>query len=135
MATLNKFDIFVADVANKVHNLGADVLKVALTNTLPVAGNTILANITQISGGGYAVATAALVSSTQTAGLYKLIIGNALFTSTGTMGPFQYAVLYNSTPANGNLIGWYNYGSAVTLNNTETFTVVFDQTNGEMQLQ
>ena len=40
MATFNKFNQFVADIANKVHNLGSDTLKVGLTNTAPVPPGT-----------------------------------------------------------------------------------------------
>ena len=49
MATFNKFHSFVEALSEKVHNLGADTLTVALTNTLPVNTNTVLANITQIA--------------------------------------------------------------------------------------
>lgn len=137
MAVFNKFHSFVEDVAEKVHNLGADVLKVALTNTAPVNTNTVLANITQITAGtGYTAggATAALTSSAQTAGVYKLVLVDVVFTATGSMGPFRYAVLYNSTAASGNLIGWWDYGSALTLASGETFTVDFDPTNGVLTI-
>lgn len=54
MATFNKFNSFVEALAEKTHNLGADTLKVALTNSAPSATNTVLADITQISAGnGY----------------------------------------------------------------------------------
>lgn len=138
MAAYNKFQCTVADLANKVHNLGSDTLKVALTNSAPVATNTVLANITQIAytnlGGLTGGQTATLTSSSQTAGLYKLILQNAVFTATGAAGPFQYAVLYNSTAASGNLIAWFDYGSAVSMVNGDTFTVAFDGTNGVFQL-
>ena len=53
-AAFNKFNQFVQDLANKVHNLGADALYVGLANTAPVATNTVWANITEISAGnGY----------------------------------------------------------------------------------
>jgi hypothetical protein len=137
MASFNKFNSFVEDVAEKVHNLGSDVLKVMLTNTAPVATNTIKTNITEITAGtGYTAGggTVTVTASAQTSGVYKLV-GNALvFTATGSMGPFRYAVLYNSTAASGNLIGWYDYGSSVTLASGETFTVSFDGTNGILQL-
>ena len=128
MATYNKFNAFVADRSNKVHNLGADTLKFALTNSAPVATNTVLANITQIAGvngyttGGTAVA---ITSSTQTAGTYSLVpTADVVFTAAGgAMGQFRYVVLYNSTAAGGPLISWYDRGSAVDLLDTETFTV------------
>lgn len=140
MAAFNKFNSFVEDVAEKVHNLGADTLKVMLTNTAPVATNTVFANLTEISAGnGYtAGGTAATISSSaQTSGTYKLVLADVVFTASGgSIGPFRYAVLYNDTPTSpaDPLIGWYDYGSAITLAATETLTVDFDGTNGVLTL-
>jgi hypothetical protein len=140
MAAFNKFNQFVADVANKVHNLGADTLKVMLTNTAPVATNAIKTDITDIAAGnGYTAGGSALTttSSTQASGTYKLIVQDLVFTASGgTIGPFRYAVMYNDTPTSPAkpLIGWWDYGSAITLNAGETFTVDSDQTNGVLQL-
>src|ERR1700720_2827204 len=62
MAAFNKFNAFVADVANKVHNLGSDTLKVMLSNTLPTSANAVKADITEISAGnGYSAGDARLV--------------------------------------------------------------------------
>jgi hypothetical protein len=141
MAVFNKFNTFVEDVAEKVHNLGADVLKIVLSSVAPVATNTILANITQIAAGnGYVAGGSALTvtSSAQTAGLYKLVANDLVFTAAG--GPsasFRYATLYNDTPTSpvDPLIGWWDYGAAVVLADTETFTVDLDQTNGVLTLQ
>ena len=143
MAAYNKFNSFVADMANGVHNFASHTFKVCLTNSAPSASNTILSNITQIANAnGYTTggATLTLTSSAQTAGLYKYIATAAAPTwtaNTGNMGPFEYIVLYNSTAANGNLIGWWDYGSALTLNGLagETFTFTPDPTNGIFQLQ
>lgn len=55
-------------------------------------------------------------------------------TASGSVGPFQYVVIYNDTATNDELIGWYDYGSALTLANTDTFTLDFDATNGLLQL-
>lgn len=135
----NKFNQFVEDLAKKVHNLDSDVIKVMLTNTAPVATNTVKANITEIAAGnGYTVGggIVAFVSGAQTAGLYKLILAALTFTAAGgVIGPFRYAVFYNSTTASGNLIGWYDYGSANTIPDGSGFTVNCDQTNGVLQLQ
>lgn len=137
MASFNKFQSFVEAVAEKVHNLGADTLKVALSNTLPVNTNTQLSNITQItaangyvSGGNQASQT----SSAQTSGTYKLVLADVVFTATGAVGPFQYAILYNDTATNKELIGWWDYGSTVTLANGDTFTVDFDATTGVLTI-
>lgn len=137
MASFVKFNSFVEAVAEKVHNLGSDTLKVALTNTAPNATDTQLSAITQISNGnGYTTGgTAATISSSsQTSGTYKLVLADVVFTASGSMGPFRYAVLYNDTATNDELIGYWDYGSSVTLAASETFTVDFDATNGVLQL-
>jgi hypothetical protein len=133
MAAFNKFNCFVEDQAEKVHNLGADALKILLTNTAPVATNTVKANLTEIAAGnGYSAGGTAITitSSAQASGTYKLVGNDVVFTATGAVGPFRYAVLYNSTPAAGPLIGWWDYGSSISLASGETFTVDLDQTGG-----
>ncbi len=134
-----KFSCFVADVANKQHDLSADTLKILLTNVAPVATNAVKADLTEIaaahgySAGGTAVG---ITSSTQTSGTYKLIpSGNVVFTASGgSFGPWRYAVLYNSTPVAGPLIGWFDYGSSISANNGDTFTVQLDGSAGVIQL-
>lgn len=133
MAAFNKFNCFVEDQAEKVHNLGADALKILLTNTAPVATNTVKANLTEIAAGnGYSAGGTAvtITSSAQASGTYKLVGNDVVFTATGAVGPLRYAVLYNSTPAAGPLIGWWDYGSSITLANGESFTVDLDQAGG-----
>lgn len=137
MATFNKFNSFVEALAEKVHNLGSDTLKVALTNTAPAATDTQLSAITQIANGnGYTTggSTTTQSSSAQTSGTYKLVLGDVVFTASGTMATFQYAVLYNDTAANKELIGYWDYGSAVSLADGETFTWDADPTNGVLTL-
>ena len=130
MAAFNKFNAFVENVAEKVHNLGADTLKILLTNSAPSASNTVKADLTEISSGnGYtAGGTAVTVTgSSQSAGTYALTqSADVVFTASGgSIGPFRYAVLYNDTPASpaDPLIGWWDYGSSITLADSETFTV------------
>lgn len=138
MATFTKFQSFVEAVAEKTHNLGSDVLKVMLCNTAPVNTNTVKANLTEISAGnGYtAGGTAATISSSaQSSGTYKLVLADVVFTASGgTIGPFRYAVLYNDTATNDELIAFWDYGSSITLAAGETFTVDFDATNGVLQI-
>jgi hypothetical protein len=138
MATFNKFDSFVKAMAEKVHNLGSDVIKMMLTNTSPVRTNTVKANITEITAGnGYPAGgvQAVQTSSTQTTGIYKLVLNDTVITSTGTIGPFQYVVLYNDTATNKELIGWFDYGAPITLQNTEPLTLRQDLINGVLTFQ
>jgi len=137
MATFIKFNSFVEARNEKVHNLGSDTLKVMLTNSAPSASNTQKSDITDISpGNGYSAGgTAATTSSSgQTGGTYKLVLADVTFTASGgTIGPFQWAVLYNDTASNKELIGAWNYGSALTLNNGESLLVDFSAVNGVIQ--
>ena len=134
MATFNKFNQFTKDLIDGVHNFGSHSFKVVLTNTLPVNTNTILANITQIANGnGYTTGgTATTMSTSTSSGTAKFTGTDVVFTASGAVGPFQYAVLYNDTPTSpvDPLVGWWTYASAVTLASGDTFTVDFDATNG-----
>ncbi len=136
MAAFNKFNQFVEYLAEKVYNLETDTLKVALTNTAPVATNTVFANITEISAGnGYSAGgtQATVASSAQTTGTYKLVLNDVTFTASGgSIGPFRYVVLYDDTPTSpaDPLIGYYDYGTNLTVTSGNSFVVDFDGTNG-----
>jgi hypothetical protein len=145
MASYNKHQIFPEDLAEKIHNLSADTLKILLTNSAPLATNTIKSNLTEISAGnGYTAGgtAASITSSGHTSGTYKLVLGDVVFTASGgTIGPFRYAELYNDTPtansqgANADpLIAWWDYGSSITLADGESFTVDFDGTTGVLTI-
>jgi hypothetical protein len=141
MATFNKVNCFVEDVAEGVHNLSTNTLKAALTDTAPTAASTVW-NLTNfpapVAAGGYTAGgnTLTLTSSSQSpAGTYRLKLGDTVFTATAAgIGPFRYVVLYNDTSATDAVIGYYDYGSSITLANTETFTIDFDDTNGVLTI-
>lgn len=138
MATYQKFNPFVEKLAEKAHNLGSDQLKIALTNTAPEATNGVYADLTaplattNLSGATpFNVTTS---SSSQTSGTYKLVLADLVLTATGNVGPFRYVVLYNDTATNKELIGFFDYGSSITLLTGETFTIDFDGTEGVLTL-
>ena len=119
MASFVKFQCFIEDVFEKVHNLGSDTLKLALSNTAPTAAtDDEFTDITEISdGNGYTAGGEELTvtSSSQSSGTYSLVItSDIVWTATGAVGPFRYIVLYNSTASNDELIGYWDYGSEVT---------------------
>jgi hypothetical protein len=120
MATFNKYNCFVENLAEKVHNLQSDTLKVALTNTAPTAADTVWDTTVYpapVAANGYTAGGNSLTvsSSSQTSGTYKLVIADTVFTATsGGIGPFRYVVLYNST-ASGAVIGYYDYGSSIKI--------------------
>lgn len=140
MASFNKFQAFVEQLAEKGHNLGADALKILLSNDAPDAANDALkADLTSElgTGGGYTSGGSAvtITSSAQSGGTYKLVGDDLVFTASGgTIGPFRYAVLYNDTSTGDMLIGWWDYGSSITLNDGETFTVDLSAANGILQI-
>ena len=143
MAAFNKFNCFVQDVANALHDMKtgtAQTYKVYLTNTAPVAINTVYGTPVDLStangytSGGTSIGT---VTGSQTAGVFTFIGGTAptWTASGGSIGPFQYAVLYNSTSGTKPLIGWWDNGSAVTVSTGQSFTVNIDLVNGILTIQ
>jgi hypothetical protein len=126
MASMTKAHCFVGDLGLKKHELNTDQLKVYLTNATPNVTNSLKSSVADISNtNGYAPA--------DITNLYSATGGTGTMTSTdvtwtaagGTFGPFRYVVLYNETATDDPLIGWWDYGSNITLNDTETFTVDF----------
>ncbi len=142
MAAYNKFHAFVEHLAEKVHNLGADTLKIYLTNTTPdAAADAVKADLAEIgAGNGYTAGgvTVSALSSAQSGGTYKLVLDSpaAIEADSGTIGPFRYAVLYNDTPSSpaDPLIGWWDYGTSITLQDGEQFTISLDEVDGTIEI-
>lgn len=139
-SSLTKFQDFVEQLGKGVHNFSSNTFKVAFTNSAPLATNTQLSDITQISAtGGYTSGGYSLsgVTWAETSGTAKLTITDLVVTASGgSVGPFRYIVLYNDTatsPADA-LIGYYDYGSSITLADGETLTIDFDGTNGVLTI-
>jgi DUF4097 and DUF4098 domain-containing protein YvlB len=140
VAAYNKFQDYVDQLNRGVHNWASHTFKAALTNTAPVATNTVFANLTEITAGnGYSAGGMTLdtVTLTETSGTAKVTIADEVLTASGgSIGPFRYVVIYNDTPTSpaDPLVAWYDYGSSITLLTSETFTLDFDATNGLWQM-
>ncbi len=141
MTTFNKFNQFVEDLAEGVHNFTSDAtcsITVALcaAANAPVATNTVLANLTQISYTNLSSRVVSIASSGQTSGTWKLTLSDLVLTASGAVATFRYVVLYNDDPTSpaDPLIGLYDYGADVTLANLETFTIDFDGSGGAITL-
>jgi len=134
MASYNKFNDFSEQLVEGVHDFGANTFKIALSNSAPTASNTVLADITQISGAnGYTTGgTATTISLSETSGTTTVNGTEVVFTASGgSMGPFRYVVLYNDSATSplDALVAWWDYGSSITLADGETFTVKFSNTS------
>lgn len=144
MATFNKVNDFVENMAHGVLNLSTNQLVVALSNTAPgsesspptASGNGVLANVTQVSYANLSSRNITTSSSAETSGTYRLILTDLVLTASGSVGPFRYVYVYSDTPTSpaDPLIGYYDYGSSITLANGETLTVDFDGVNGLISL-
>lgn len=126
MATFNKINSFVEAVAEKAHNLGSDSLVLALTNTAHTSTWTQLSDLTQVTYTNLSSRAVTITSSSQSGGTYDLVLQDLTLTSSGgSTGPFRYVYLYNDTSTTDLLIGYWDYGSSITLADTETLLVDF----------
>ena len=132
MAAYVKFFDFVEQLGKAIHDLDTAVIKVYLTNATPdQTADTVKADLAEIAGGnGYTAGGTDITNTyTETGGTGSLVSGAGIVTWTaagGTIGPFRYVVLYNDTAVSDNLIGSWDYGSAVTLQISESFSVDFE---------
>lgn len=134
MASFQKINSFTELLAEKTFNLGSDVLTVALTNTAHTSSWTKLSDLTQISYANLSSRVITTTSSVQTSGSYKLILADLVLTASGAVGPFRYIYIYDDTAANDELIGYYDYGSSLSMISGDTFTIDFDATAGFLTL-
>jgi hypothetical protein len=95
----------------------------------------VLANLTQIAYTNLSSRVLTTSSSSQSSGTYKLVLADLVLTASGgSVAAFRYVVIYNDTATNDELIGWYDYGSDLTLADGETLTLDFNATNGVLQI-
>lgn len=141
MATAVEFHCLPEHLAEKVHNLAADTLKALLLNSAPDADlDSVKADLpAEISAGnGYSAGGVTLTQSShaESGGTWKLVVADGVITASGgTIGAFRYAVMYNDTPTSpaDPLIQYWDYGSSITLADTESFTIDADATDGILQ--
>lgn len=143
MVAYNKINLFTQDVCDGAHNFksGGNTFNVMLSNTATVATNHLYGDIsgTELAnGGGYTTGgLASAMSDSSTSGTEKVLATNVTWTgSGGGMGPFRYVTIYNVTTASPlkPLVCWFDYGSSISLNSGDTFTVSFDAANGLFQM-
>ena len=135
MASYNKFEQFVEDLVAGVHDIfGAtptDVLKIYLSNAAPSASaDAVKADLAEITNeNGYAAPLDVVNTGTRSGGTVTVQgVSQQITASGGTIGPFQYVALYNDTPTTpaDPLVAWWDYGSPLTLQDGESFSVLFD---------
>lgn len=141
MATYQKFNDYTEQVNRGTHNWASHTFKAVFCNTAPVSTNSVLADLTQIAtAGGYTSGagggvTLDTVTLTETTGTAKVTVADEVFTASGaSVGPLRYVAIYNDTAASDNLVGFYDYGSSITLADGESLTIDFDPTNGLWQM-
>ena len=130
MATFNKIDQFVEDLAHGVHDFTSDgtcTITIFLTTNAetPVAGDSVLADLTEIAYTNLSSRVVAVASSGQTSGTYSLVLTDHTLTASGAVATFRMVGHYNDDPTSpaDPLIQWYDHGSDVTLADSETYDI------------
>lgn len=138
MATYNKYQSF-AEALTENANCGTDTWRVILSNTAPAVTDVTQADAAELTtSGGYTVNgnTCAVSSSTQTAGVYKLVLASpAQWVASGGGFTFQYVILWNQTIDV--LAAWWDYGSPVVMDGAvgDTFDAQLSASNGVFTVQ
>ena len=130
MPTLQKNYYFTLDIGSKLFNLTSDTLKLSFTDTAPTTATHVYTDIVSPLALTNLSTSPALTSVTYTQVTGTATLGAATWqgtSQTGNFGPFRYIVVYDDTAASKNIIGWYDYGSELTLNgvNGDQLTITF----------
>jgi hypothetical protein len=131
MPAYNKFFDFTEQQLIGTHDWDANVFKIMLTDTTPLQTYTIKSQLTEIAAvNGYPGTNTTTITVSESSGVTTVQGTQITFlASGGNIGPFRYAVLYNDTATNKNLIAWWDNGSSLTLNNGDSFIVRFSSTS------
>ena len=129
MATYNKFNQTPEDWMEGVYKASTDTFTVALVTNgnIPVAGNSVLADLTQIAYTNLSSRTLTTSSSGQTSGTFTQLFSDLVLTASGAVATFRHVVIYNDTPSSplDPLLAHYDFGSDLTLASGETLTLDF----------
>lgn len=136
MAAFNKFNLTVEDWLIGRTNYSGDTFKVMLTNTSPASASHVYGDIsgTEVaSGGGYTSGGQSITISsvTNSVGLETIVAAASSPTWTGSgtgFGPFRYVVVYDSSATTKSLQASFDYGSSISTNSGDTFTITFGAT-------
>lgn len=130
MATFNKINDYVQDLHRAVHDWSSHTFKYALSNTAPGSessdpsadGNGVLANVTEVAYTNLSEdRTVSTTAESLSSGTSSTDGDNETLTASGgSVGPFRYVYLYNDTATGDPLVGYWDYGSSITLNDGET---------------
>ena len=134
MADFVKINSFVENLAEKGIDLSGAELTIALTNTAHTSTWDELADLTEVAYTNLSARVITVSTSAQTAGTYKLVCADLTLTASGAVGPFRYIYIYDDGSTGDKLICYYDYGSEVTLANSDTFKIDFDGSNGVLTI-
>ena len=123
MTAGNRFNSWIEYVNEKAVNFQTDSFVIALTNVAPVATNSLLADITEISYTNLSSRALTIAAASQTSGTYTVTANQLTLTASGAVATFRYVVMYDSTPAGSPLVQYWDYGSAVTMQSGDTFVI------------
>ena len=128
--TLSKNYYLTLDLGSGLINFTSNTLKLAFTDTAPTTATHVYADIVSPLALTNMATSPALTSVTWTQSTGTATLGAATWTGTsqtGNFGSFRYIVIYDDTAASKNILGWYDYGSEVTLNgvNGDQLTITF----------
>ncbi len=132
MAAFNKFNTTVQYWLEAATNYSSDTFKALLTDTEPVATNSLYSSISgnEVSNGdGYTTGGATItMGMSNSSGTETVTASASSPTWTGSssgFGPFRYVVIYDESASTEALQCWFDYGSSISLNSGDTFTISF----------
>ncbi len=127
----NRFDSYAFDLGKGLIRLDRDELYILLTHAMPLRVYSRRAELVEIRPGNGYMAGGMIVEGGHfsQSGAGSLFTGrNVLFEAKGgRMAAFQFAILYDATATGQPLIGYWDYGAALTLAEGESLLVEFDQ--------